>query len=386
MVESKLRPKNKRAKQIFTLIFCLIFGAGGFAGLWMTILGPAIAAYNTQDWIEATCLVVSSEVEIGTGSEGETTYTPVIRYTYQAGGRSYESTRYDLSPFSARGSNASAAIVARFPPNTRVPCFIDPDEPENALLDRSFFDFTSGIGAFLLVAFAIIPVGVIGGMLRNKRRRKLQPQPEPSISRVETSSGEWRLLRAKTTPKARFLGFFFGGLLLNAFLIPFALSMFEDGEYCGLAFLMPFVAAGMLVLAGAFWKFLALYNPRPVIELSPSIVRVGDTVRIRWRLEGRTQRIQAFELKVIGEEWARYRRGTNTVTVTETFYERVLVQESGPPTKTAGEFTIPASAMHSFEAPNNRIQWRIEINIDIPRWPDVNEGYPIDVRPTGDSP
>jgi len=37
--------------------------------------------------------------------------------------------------------------------------------------------------------------------------------------------------------------------------------------------------------------------------------------------------------------------------------------------------------MHSFESPHNKITWFVKVTGDIPRWPDIDEAFPIRIRP-----
>ena len=42
---------------------------------------------------------------------------------------------------------------------------------------------------------------------------------------------------------------------------------------------------------------------------------------------------------------------------------------------------IPEDTMHSFASPNNEVVWSLVVSGDIPRWPDVDETFDIEVRP-----
>ena len=45
------------------------------------------------------------------------------------------------------------------------------------------------------------------------------------------------------------------------------------------------------------------------------------------------------------------------------------------------EFEVPADSMHSFAASNNQIVWTLNVQGDIPWWPDVSLSFPITVTP-----
>ena len=42
---------------------------------------------------------------------------------------------------------------------------------------------------------------------------------------------------------------------------------------------------------------------------------------------------------------------------------------------------IPADTMHSFEAPSNKIIWSVHVKGEIPKWPDVDDEYALQVVP-----
>jgi hypothetical protein len=43
------------------------------------------------------------------------------------------------------------------------------------------------------------------------------------------------------------------------------------------------------------------------------------------------------------------------------------------------EFQIPENAMHSFESPNHRIDWLIEVRSDVANWPDYTWQFKLSV-------
>jgi hypothetical protein len=42
---------------------------------------------------------------------------------------------------------------------------------------------------------------------------------------------------------------------------------------------------------------------------------------------------------------------------------------------------VPADTMHSFEAPHNKVIWKLTLRGAIAKWPDVSEEFPIVVTP-----
>jgi hypothetical protein len=84
-----------------------------------------------------------------------------------------------------------------------------------------------------------------------------------------------------------------------------------------------------------------------------------------------------------GREEATYQRGTNTYTDKEIFATVDFVDTTADWEMPRGsaELVIPEDTMHSFEADSNKIVWEIKVAGDIARWPDVQQNFPITLRP-----
>jgi len=62
--------------------------------------------------------------------------------------------------------------------------------------------------------------------------------------------------------------------------------------------------------------------------LSSGSIPLGGSAQLQWTLSGQTSRISEFTVTLRGVEEARYRRGTNTCTDHNTFYEMELYRTS----------------------------------------------------------
>ena len=177
---------------------------------------------------------------------------------------------------------------------------------------------------------------------------------------------------------------------LSVFLLAVILPSFrrEDPEWFVTIFLIPFVLVGLGLIGAVLYQLLASFNPRPRLTLDQSRLTPGAESSLRWQFSGRAGRIERLTIELEGREEARYRRGTDTSTDHHVFFSRELVSEEGrlsaiPRGSTTLE--IPQPTMPTFDAPNNRIEWRIKVHGDVPFWPDVDEAFPIVVHPGGDA-
>lgn len=135
-------------------LFCIAFG-----GVFLWFMVPEIAAnLAAANWTESTCTIVSS----GTGTQrptepaGEPLYRVEVTYTYRVAAQLYQSTRYRfVNPYVNDRARVEAA-ARDFPIGATVPCFIASDDPEEAVLDRSFSPFA--LAALLPAAFVALGV------------------------------------------------------------------------------------------------------------------------------------------------------------------------------------------------------------------------------------
>ena len=148
--------------------------------------------------------------------------------------------------------------------------------------------------------------------------------------------------------------------------------------------MIPFVLVGVGLVAFFFYQVLATFNPRPHLTLADGHLTPGGETTLRWQLHGRPGRLRKLTIELEGRESARYRRGTDTHTDHHVFFSHELVSEHSFLNFHRGEVALrlPERTMPSFEATNNKIEWRLKVRGDIPSWPDVIDDFEITVYPS----
>ncbi len=154
-------------------------------------------------------------------------------------------------------------------------------------------------------------------------------------------------------------------------------------EWFLILFIIPFVLIGLGAIAFLIHSALALTNPQAILSLPTQVVQLGDDLEIAWRFSKRPTKLTSLVIEVLAKEKATYRRGTDTVTDTEVIrrIEVFRADQPGQIAATSATVTIPADAMHSFEASRNEINWHIHVKGEIPRWPDIDDEYQFYVTP-----
>jgi hypothetical protein len=195
-------------------------------------------------------------------------------------------------------------------------------------------------------------------------------------------------LKTSSSPRTRLGCALIFALIWNAIVSVFVVDFLSDWrsghlDGCATLFLLPFVLVGLGLAVLVLYFFLGLFNPRPALKISPSMIALGDTVEIEWETAGNVDRVKAFAITLEGREEATFRRGTSTSTDKSTFAVISLAQSTRGRDLRRGKakFTIPADSMHTFTSRNNKIVWLIQVTGDIPRWPDIGEEYPLEILP-----
>jgi hypothetical protein len=159
------------------------------------------------------------------------------------------------------------------------------------------------------------------------------------------------------------------------------------------AFAAVFVLAGVLMVSRSIWTMLvrpallARYVGPASASLSSEQVRVGDHLTVRYEQPVKTEvEVGPIMMRLILHEWAQYRRGTNTYTVThdnvvDTYEAPGRRMMRGDTISEEHTFRIPIDSMHSVMATHNRLRWLVKVSVALPASPDVAEEISFVVTP-----
>ena len=139
---AKLTNKEYASRLIIGILF---FSVGAGFGVWM--IGVLYEANEMLGWSEVPARILECEMNSHRGSKGGTSYSVGATYSYEYGGgdgvesRKYTSTRVDLMNFSSseyskqkkKYANLHNAKIS----GETVTCFVDPDNPNKAVLFRT---------------------------------------------------------------------------------------------------------------------------------------------------------------------------------------------------------------------------------------------------------
>lgn len=150
-------------------LFGLVFASFAF------FIGGAMLREHRADqamlaWKPVPCTIVNSS--IATVSEG--TYSFSAEYTYERDGRLYTGRRYRCGSETHRFDKASekAPLLRQYPAGIVATCYVNPDNPAEAVLTREDGRFP-WLGVLFLCPFAAVGLGVaFGPWIAWARRRR----------------------------------------------------------------------------------------------------------------------------------------------------------------------------------------------------------------------
>jgi hypothetical protein len=385
----------------FFALFFLV-GAGMFVPFFIL---PVLRVAEARSWRAVPCEILASGVRSHSGDDGDT-YSVEALYRYQVDGRQHQSNRYQFLGGSSSGYESKAAAVEKIPAGATITCYVNPDDPFDAVIERGLTtDYLFGLVPLL---FALIGAGGMALVIVGARAVKTDaarpswragipvgptgvPRSAPAgVSRAAGSTGPITLEPAMG-PVGK-LGCALGiALLWNGVVAPFvwiAVKGFHSGspDWFLTVVITPFVLIGLLLLSGIPYSILGLLNPRPRLRISRATLRVGESTQIDWSFVGMSGRIRRLKIWLESSRTTTRTvssdRGTSTQTRVEPLGTLdVLERGSGPGIESGSvTFTVPDGTLPTSDG-DEAIGWKLKLQGEIAFWPDVLEEYEIPLLP-----
>lgn len=369
-----------------------VFGFFGLAGLGILtfVIIPQWLKYtDAKGWKETPAEVVWSRVESHSDDDG-TTYSVDIFYSYEYEGAPYKSNTLGLMSGSSSGRASKQEKVDQHPPGKEITCYVNPDKPWQALLDRDLGWWA--LFALFPLPFIAIGVGGFWWLLKHRGKKKTPGKTASALYRSTNASDPAPVSAHRTfKPGGRRTGWFFGAIAIALFwngitsvFVWQAVKSWQSGnpEWFLTLFITPFVLIGLCLIGHVFYRLLALFNPATTLTLTPGEITLAQAAKLKWSTPGGNHRMSRFAIYLVGEEEAQYRRGTDTATDTQVFHEQTLIDTQDPRKSIAGTTGIElADTMPGWKGTHNRIKWSLHVKGEISIWPDVSDRYDITVFP-----
>lgn len=141
---------------------CFLSGLFLLLGLIGTYaFGPKLLRWqDAASWQRVPGVIVSGEIVSANAARGGRTVRPHFKWTYEAGGSRREGEGYGIARVTTSDLAEVEATLAKYPAGTRVEVLVNPDDPDDSILERDpiphlvvlfvppFFVLLGLIGAF----------------------------------------------------------------------------------------------------------------------------------------------------------------------------------------------------------------------------------------------
>lgn len=156
------RRKHRPLGPAGTTVLGSLLALGGLAVLVFGVVYPLLRERAARSWEQVPCTIVTSELHKST-RKGKTSYRPAITFRYEYAGTTYTSDDFALTGWQTSGGSSARDIVANHNPGSAAQCYVDPEDPTDAVIVRDIEPIWLplvmslvflGVGAFLLVRVA----------------------------------------------------------------------------------------------------------------------------------------------------------------------------------------------------------------------------------------
>lgn len=375
------RSRGNRAAIGVVLVFALV--AGGFA--YGLVVKPAVSVVRARGWQMDACDVLSSAVR----RLARNAYDLDLSYEWHRGGGSFRGSRFDFFGSAFQDPREWAPVLDRLRPGQSVTCYVDPARPEHAVIDRGW---KGGVGVPAVVLFVFL-LTLFGLRYVTAPERGTMALIGDRSSRIAAGPAGPVPLRPRTTPRRRLRRASLLAVLLSAtaalVFVAIVLPGWREGRpsWFLMLFVGVFALAGLAQVARVARALAALAGPTVVVTAVPE-ARLGERLVVQWRVETRPDMVTGLDLALVGREIARYpdwdanQQQVESEEKTEFFRVALATGRAGNSWAAGNaDIDVPRLLPPSFAASSNEIAWAIVLRASVRRLPDLEEEYPIRLRP-----
>jgi len=370
-----------------------------FGGFFILIALPFLGYFCWQGYSDfrcftqyqpATCKILGKRMLTSSGKNG-TTYRPEFTFEFvDEHGRKIEARGYDNWDVYSSGYSGKKKVLDSYQVGQTCECWYDPKDPGRAVLVRR----VSWMYLFALIPFLFVLVGaaIVRHSLRSGGRGA---SPESRAFKERGFKKGKKEEKPLTTRPGRVLALALspenanepgiGCLIFAAVLAASGVVVYMEWakSLWGLA-----LALFVLGLIGTVITIMSLANRRRLrkvqVEVNAAKLIPGQKLECWVSISGQTE-MNSLTIRLVCEERATYRQGTSTRVDKRKVVDEQLAEETTikidplEPFELRGATRVPEDAMHTFKADRNEIAWFLQVDCDIPRWPDSHYSYPLKV-------
>ena len=184
------KKKSKKKKYALLFPFTVIFIAGVALG-WIKFAWPLLKIRESESWIKIPCKVITSKVKVTKSRDSQkrstTKFDFYIVYEYEFKGIKYFSSSYDFNfPYGSRGNCKSDVLVASYPPGKTTFCYVNPINPEKAIISKKFIN-SWGLNILSLILIYLGLGGVVKLLMPKRNCHTVEERNCTLAQRAEES-------------------------------------------------------------------------------------------------------------------------------------------------------------------------------------------------------
>lgn len=360
-----LRFSSLSTRPVSAVFFGVFLLAGGLF-FYFFFVRMFLKVQDARHWPATPCVIVSNEVRSHSGSKGGTTYSVDILYQYEVDGRKHQSNRYDFMGGSSSGYAVKAAIVRRFPPGATATCYVNPRDPNDAVLERRFTPVML-VGLFPLVFF-FVGAGGLAWMFTGGRATAIQLNPNaeaPWLQRADWAAG--RVVdsaKAKATFTWTFAAIWNAVALLVLLLIgPEAL---KPGQHLlAIGLILPVLGVVFILLAVRATHRWQTFGDS-ALELTTLPGAIGGAFEAKLCLGRPVRPASGFKFHLTCIHHYVTGSSKNSSTHDDPLWEDEQVVDAGMGDAVPVAFFIPpGNSETGGSSTNARIFWRLDVTADV---------------------
>lgn len=167
--------KIKAALEMLWTVFSSVAIIGGLLGILYFVGGrEAMSWISAMRWQETTCQVHGAKLNSNRDIDGDSSYSISTSYSFIDEADKHFGNRYDFSIGEGSSSRGPSARAVRYLKNNpSVPCYFNPNNPEESVIDRSFhWNFLFMIIPLVLLGlFGTMAMGGLIGLVRGRKQQ-----------------------------------------------------------------------------------------------------------------------------------------------------------------------------------------------------------------------
>jgi len=357
------------------LVGLILFTIGATALFFLGIL-PVHEWWQAQRWTEVPCTILESEVQVLSDDDG-VMYKAHIQYTYRVDGKDFLSERIHFRDGAVSTPDGRERLVAQYPQGAEAVCYVNPADPEQAILVRDF----SGLYLIGFPGILFIAAGFYLLLPTARENRGLVPAPPilrgpgPAVRRVTFRS----LGLSQLANQIFALSFFNGVAAVFAVIVYFIVQ--DDGVLNSLPFVLIvglFVAVALAITARYCYDLWVQWRRKIRLQLRPGYFDPSQDNELQWQLTDPRNRV--YELQIWLEYHVLPRNETHISTHTQKDSLIVLSAfEQADIAKGSIRCALPEKGLQSLPENGEKAGWFLCVNAILSGHPNVVGRLPVPI-------